>query len=238
VEFIYRGASQFDEPGIIVLFEVSPGKIIRDAQNFGWDLRELEQTERVRIVFTSRDVLRQELQLEEAGKIGARRIFIDGVARLIGGNGAIEARSGFHVFTEGLHRERLTAALAIEASAYSAGQNGMLPEESIADTVIRLRMEENQRAVTRSVEIVKSRGQDYQMGRHTFRIINGRGLQVYRRVQAPRPSSRDRAAAYDPVGGLCSCFRRMSRRAGLQIAGAAGEPQSCITAVRLSEAVA
>src|SRR6516165_4299217 len=92
VEFIYRGASQFDEPGIIVLFEVSPDKVIRDAQGFGWDLRELERTDRVRIVFTSRDVLRQELQqadsvlLEEAAKIGARRIFIDGVARLVGGN--------------------------------------------------------------------------------------------------------------------------------------------------------
>ena len=48
VEFIYRGASQFDEPGIIVLFEVSPDKIIRDAQGFGWDLRELERTDRVR----------------------------------------------------------------------------------------------------------------------------------------------------------------------------------------------
>jgi hypothetical protein len=46
----------------------------------------------LRIIFTSRDVLRQELQqadsvlLEEAAKIGARRIFIDGVARLVGGN--------------------------------------------------------------------------------------------------------------------------------------------------------
>jgi circadian clock protein KaiC len=84
VEFVYRGASQFGEPGVIVLFEVSPDKIIRDAQGFGWDLRELERTDRLRIVFTSRDVLRQELQqadsvlLEEAARIGARRIFIDG----------------------------------------------------------------------------------------------------------------------------------------------------------------
>jgi KaiC len=31
VEFVYRGASQFDEPGIIVVFEVSPDKIMRDA---------------------------------------------------------------------------------------------------------------------------------------------------------------------------------------------------------------
>ena len=43
VEFIYRGAQEFGEPGIIVLFEVSPEKIIRDARQFGWDLPELEQ---------------------------------------------------------------------------------------------------------------------------------------------------------------------------------------------------
>jgi circadian clock protein KaiC len=73
-----------------------------------------------------------------------------------------------------------------------------MPEESIADTVIRLRMEDSQRATIRSIEIVKSRGQDFQMGRHTFQIVDGKGVQVYRRVQAPRRPSRDRAAAYDP----------------------------------------
>ena len=31
VEFVYRGASQFNEPGVIVLFEVAPDKLIRDA---------------------------------------------------------------------------------------------------------------------------------------------------------------------------------------------------------------
>ena len=204
VEFIYRGASQFDEPGIIVVFEVSPDKIMRDASGFGWDLRKLEQQGRLKIVFTTRDVLRQELQqadsvlLEEAAKIGARRIFIDGVARLIGGAGAGESRSAFHVLTEGLQRENLTALLAVEASSLNANAEASLPEESIADTVIRLRMEDQQRAVSRSIEIVKSRGQDFQMGRHTFRIVDGKGLHVYRRVQAPRKASRDRAAAFDP----------------------------------------
>jgi circadian clock protein KaiC len=203
VEFIYRGIMQFDKPGVIVLFEVAPDMIVRDAQGFGWDLHELERTNRLRIVFTSREVLRQELQqadsvlLEEAARIGARRIFIDGVARLIGSNGTPEARSAFHVFTEGLHRENLTAALAIEASLYFPEQSATLPEESIADTVIRLRMEENLRAVSRSLEIVKSRGHSYQMGRHTFRITDGHGIQAYHRVQAPRRASRDRAAAYD-----------------------------------------
>lgn len=210
VEFIYRGANQFDEPGVIVVFEVSPDKLMRDALGFGWDLHKLEEQGRLKIVFTTRDVLRQELQqadsvlLEEAARIGARRIFIDGVARLVGGNGTPESRSAFHVLTEGLQRENLTALLAVEASSLNGDHSASLPEESIADTVIRLKMEDMQRAVSRSIEIVKSRGQDFQMGRHTFRILDGQGIQVYRRVQAPRKASRDRAAAFDPNTRLTS----------------------------------
>ena len=41
VEFVYRGARQFHEPGMIVLFEVAPDKLVRDPAHFGWDLREL-----------------------------------------------------------------------------------------------------------------------------------------------------------------------------------------------------
>lgn len=212
VEFVYRGASQFDEPGVIVLFEVSPEKLTRDALRFGWDLSELERQNRLKIVFTTREVLRQELQqadsvlLEEAAQIGARRIFIDGVARLVGSNiGPAESRSAFHVLTEGLARENLTALLAVEASPINGNLhpphlNGIassVQEESIADSVIRLRMEDTQRAVSRSIEIVKSRGQGFQMGRHTFRIVDGKGIQVFRRVQQSRKPSREHAAAYD-----------------------------------------
>ena len=206
VEFIYRGASEFDEPGIIVVFEVSPDKLTRDAQNLGWDLAEMERQGKVKIVFTTREVLRQELQqadsvlLEEAASIGARRIFIDGVGRLVGGsNGVSESRSAFHVLTEGLQRENLTAVLAVEASSHDGTWATSLPEESIADTVIRLKMEDTNRAISRSLEVVKSRGHAYQMGRHTFRIVDGQGIQIYRRVQAPRSFSRERAAAYDPT---------------------------------------
>src|SRR5262249_4270438 len=99
----------------------------------------------------------------------------------------------------GLQREHLTAVLAAEASSNNDYLHASTPEEYIADTVIRLKMEDTQRAVNRSLEVVKSRGQGFQMGRHTFRIIDGQGIRVYRRVQAPRSASRDRAAAFDPT---------------------------------------
>ena len=147
---MYRGASQFDEPGIIVLFEVSPDRLVRDAAGLGWDLPALERERKLKIIFTTRQVFRQELQqadsllLEEAAKMGARRIFVDGVAGIIGhsnGNGN-EPREAFHILVEGLQRENLTAVLAVEASALDGDRAAALPEESIADTVIRLRMEE------------------------------------------------------------------------------------------------
>ena len=203
-EFVYRGAKDFGEPGIIVLFEVSPDKLMRDAAKFGWDLAALERDGRLKIIYTTRQVFRQELQqadsllLEEAAKMGARRIFVDGVAGIVGMSAGQEPREVFHVLVEGLQREHLTAVLAVEASLLNGTGTTGFPEESIADTVIRLRMEETYRATVRSIEVVKSRGQSFQMGRHSFRIVADRGIEVYRRVQAPRPPRRDRAAAFDP----------------------------------------
>jgi circadian clock protein KaiC len=207
VEFVYRGASMFGEPGMIVLFEVSPDRLVRDAACFGWDLPALERQRKLKIIFTTRQVFRQELQqadsllLEEAAEMGARRIFVDGVAGAVSAIGGVELRDSFHILVEGVQRENLTAVFAVEASAIDGDGDRRitLPEESIADTVVRLRMEERFRATVRSIEIVKSRGHDFQMGRHSFRIVDGHGLEVYRRVQAPRRASRDQAAAFDPT---------------------------------------
>jgi circadian clock protein KaiC len=57
--------------------------------------------------------------------------------------------------------------------------------EYLADTVIVLRRESLRRGVRRSLEITKSRGHGFDMGRHTLRITAGSGLEVFRRVQLP-----------------------------------------------------
>src|SRR5687768_3521746 len=206
IEFIYRGAAEFGEPGLIVLFEVSPDKLVRDAALFGWDLPALERQGRLKIVFTTRQVFQQEIQqadsllLDEAAAIGARRIFVDGLVRrtTADSDAGRNTPEAFHLLAEGLQRERLTAMLGVEVAASGGASLGSLPEEFIADTVIHLRNEPVERAVQRSIEIVKARGQDHRMGRHSFSIVDGKGLEVYRRVQAPRDLLRDEAAAFDP----------------------------------------
>lgn len=201
LEFVYRGASELGEPGVIVLFEVSPEKLVRDAAGFGWDLPALERAQQLKIIFTTRQIFQQELQqadsllLGEAARIQARRIFVDGVTGTTGARAGQDSREAFHILAEGLQREQLTAVLAVDACAPDGAPR--FPEESIADTVIRLRMEDVSRATVRSIEVVKSRGHEFQMGRHSLRIVNGHGLQVYRRVQSPRPEAGERAAAFN-----------------------------------------
>src|SRR3984957_17077880 len=87
-EFIYRGIVEFDEPGMIVVFETSAQKLMRDSATMGWDLESLQSQRKLQIVFTSPDVLEKEVRspdsllLETANEIGAQRIFIDGVGLL------------------------------------------------------------------------------------------------------------------------------------------------------------
>src|SRR5438105_3036 len=143
LEFVYRGITEFDEPGMIVLFEVSPDKLVRDAASFGWDLHALEEQRRLKIVFTTREVFAQEIQeadsllLAEAAEIGARRIFVDGLRGSMPDAGRGEA---FHVLSEGLQREGLTALIAMDL--FRTGQGAFAqPEEFIADTILLLGIE-------------------------------------------------------------------------------------------------
>jgi circadian clock protein KaiC len=206
VEFIYRGITQFNEPGIIVVFEVSPDKLIRDAATLGWDLVELQEQKKLQIVFTSPHVLDQELRspdsllLETATEMGAQRIFIDGIGLLsqaanagtaLTGNGSGSYREALQQLIEGLNREHLTAMLSHELLNHPDSQLAVETADSLVDTVIRLKRTLHNRRIVRSIEIVKSRGQDYENGEHTLCIKDGEGLQVFRRVQAPTNLSLD-----------------------------------------------
>src|ERR1700676_1999304 len=61
LEFVYRGIVEYDEPALVVVFETSPDKLIRDATGFGWNLDELQKEKKLQIIFTSPHVFNQEL---------------------------------------------------------------------------------------------------------------------------------------------------------------------------------
>ncbi|MEX2261750.1 MAG: ATPase domain-containing protein [Bryobacteraceae bacterium] len=197
MEFIYRGITQFNEPGIIVVFEASPDKLVRDAAGFGWDLEELQRQRKLQIIFTSPQGLDQELRspdsllLETAAEIGAQRIFIDGIGLLRPSNDGDHAqpagsyRDLLQQLIEGLNRENLTAMLAHESGTLLPSQATLEMADFLADTVIHLGRHLRYRRSHRSIEIIKSRGQNYESGEHTLWITEGKGLEVFRRVQSP-----------------------------------------------------
>src|ERR1700722_7018766 len=205
-EFIYRGITEFNEPGIIVVFEISPDKLIRDAATLGWDLAALQEQKKLQIVFTSSQVLDQELRsadsllLEMAGEMGAQRIFIDGIGLLCQSSntgitpisiGAGSYRDTLQLLIEGLSREHLTAMLSHEIGDCADPRVTLEGAEFLVDTIIRVKQTLGSRRIHRSIEIVKSRGQNFEPGEHTLSIRNGKGLEVFRRVQAPIPYPMD-----------------------------------------------
>lgn len=201
MEFIYRGITLYDEPGIIVVFESDPVLLHEDAAAFGWNFDELERQGKLKIVLTSPAVLDRELRspdsllLKTAVEMGAKRIFIDGIALLrpesgrdrdhdLIGAGAGSYRELLHQLGEGLRREQLTALLAHDVGTQGDVAVTLEVAEMIADTVLRLERGCSKRGVHRTIEIIKSRGQDFDAGEHTLRMEPSKGLQVYRRVQS------------------------------------------------------
>ena len=200
LEFIYRGITRFKEPGIIVVFETNPDKLVRDAALFGWNFEELQRHNQLKIIFTSPQVFEQELRSpnsllrETAAKMGVRRIFIDGIGSLYppATLGAGMPRSGpgsyrelLQQLLEGLQRGNLTAMFSHEVGSTDESLSSLEAAGFLADTVIELTRDRRNRLGHRSVEIIKSRGQEFVSGKHTLRITGGAGLQVFRRVQAP-----------------------------------------------------
>ena len=180
IEFIYRGITEYGEPGLIVTFEELPESIYRDALNFGWDLRALEDANKLRILCTSPEVLADtEVNLleEAAREVGARRILVDSIShfRTILNEG-LSLRRSFYSFCNGLRRLKLTSFLVKERE--SEGSREYAFEEYVVDAIIRLENKDRPGLHRhRVLEICKTRGQEYIPGKHTFRITN-RGIKV------------------------------------------------------------
>ncbi len=50
IQYLYNGASEHDEPGILVTLEVRPNDLRAEALQFGWDLSELEKAGKITII--------------------------------------------------------------------------------------------------------------------------------------------------------------------------------------------
>ena len=185
MQFIYNGIVHYGEPGLIVTFEEFPQQYYRDAAAFGWDFRQLEQERQLRVIMSSPEVTRLDLEsvdgmIEGAVReMGVRRILVDSLSHLDRlSTDPIELRSIQYSFINALKRQGLTSLLTRETPAIF-GEDGS-DEAEIAFTVdsyIMLRYVEIESAIHKALLVLKLRGSDHAKDIRQFQIT-ARGIEV------------------------------------------------------------
>ena len=192
IEFIYKGIVEMNEPGIVITFEELPEQLYRDALNYGWDLRKLEEQNMLRIICTSPEVILDNTIgfLESIVKeIGAKRLLLDSVTQFnMEFNNASDLRKSIYSLCSGLKRMGLTSVLIKEVDDYKEFKASF--EEFLVDSVIRLYFEESFRSRRRYIEVLKSRGQDFISGKYPFKFSKT-GLEVIGFIDIQKLQNKD-----------------------------------------------
>ncbi len=186
MQFIYNGIAQFDEPGVILTFEEFPQQYYRDAERFGWNFRGLEQSGKLRVIMTSPEVSKADLENVEGRistmvrEIGAKRILVDSLShfeRLT--DDPADLRSILFSFINSLKREGLTSVLTRESNAL-IGESDNADEEAAAfvvDSYLMLRYVEIESAIRKALLVLKLRGSDHAKDIRQF-AVTGTGIEV------------------------------------------------------------
>ena len=172
MEFLLRGALQFNEPGVFMAFEESTNDLIANVASIGFDLNGLIAAEKVVVDFVYID--REEIV--EAGEynldalfirlgaaidsIGAKRVVLDTIESLFSSlpNPAI-LRAELRRLFRWLKKKGVTAVITGEGGEETFSRQGI--EEYVSDCVITLSISIEERVASRRLRIVKYRGSSH-----------------------------------------------------------------------------
>ena len=168
-EFLVRGATEFDEPGVLMAFEETEKELTANVASLGFDLAGLVR--RKKIVVDYVHVERSEVQ--ESGEydleglfvrlghaidsIGAKRVVLDTLEVLFASlpnEGVL--RSELRRLFRWLKDKGVTAVITAERGRESLTRHGL--EEYVSDCVILLDHRVNDQIATRHLRVVKYRG--------------------------------------------------------------------------------
>jgi len=188
MEFLVRGARQYNEPGVFMAFEETENDLTVNVASLGFDLDELVSQNK--IVLDHVHIDRSEI--EETGEydleglfirlgyaidsIGAKRVVLDTIETLFGGfsNPSILRAELRRLFTW-LKEKGVTAIITGERGEEMLTRQGL--EEYVSDCVIVLDHRVNEQTSTRRMRIVKYRGSTHGTNEYPF-LINEEGFSV------------------------------------------------------------
>ena len=188
VEFLVRGAVQFDEPGVLMAFEETEAELKANVASLGFDLAGLVQRKKVVIDYVH--IERSEVQ--ESGEydleglfvrlnyaidsIGAKRVVLDTLEALFASlpNEAI-LRAELRRLFRWLKDKGVTAVITAERGREQLTRHGL--EEYVSDCVILLDHRVVDQIATRNLRVVKYRGALHGTNEFPF-LIGDEGISV------------------------------------------------------------
>ena len=188
MEFLVRGATQFNEPGVFMSFEESAEELTKNVASLGFDLNRLTASKRLFIDY----VHIERSEIEETGEydleglfirlgnaidsIGAKRVVLDTIESLFAGlpNPSI-LRAELRRLFRWLKKKGMTAIITGERGDNALTRHGL--EEYVSDCVILLDHRVANQISTRRLRIVKYRGSIHGTNEFPF-LIDERGLVV------------------------------------------------------------
>src|SRR5512141_2721602 len=188
IEFLVRGATQFDEPGLLIAFEETAEELTENVRSLGFDLDELVRQKKLALDY----VRIERSEIEETGEydleglfvrlghaidsIGAKRVVLDTIEALFAGlsNTAI-LRAELRRLFRWLKQKGVTAIITGERGDGTLTRHGL--EEYVSDCVIVLDHRITEQISTRRLRIVKYRGSRHGSDECPF-LIDDNGLSV------------------------------------------------------------
>ncbi|TMA20838.1 MAG: circadian clock protein KaiC, partial [Deltaproteobacteria bacterium] len=188
LEFVVRGAVEFEEPGLIVSFEESAEELTANVRSLGFDLYDLCARKKLAVEFVS--VERHEI--EETGdynldglfvrlghaidSLGAKRMLLDTIEALFAGLTNLGIlRAELRRLFRWLKSKGVTVVLTGEQGEGAFTRQGL--EEYVSDCVISLDVKLAHHVATRTLRVVKYRGSSHSPDEYPF-LITDRGVTV------------------------------------------------------------
>jgi circadian clock protein KaiC len=188
MEFLVRGATEFNEPGVFMAFEETEKELTQNVASMGFDLAALcarkklfmdyVRVERSEIDETGEyDLEGLFIRLESAmNAVGAKRVVLDTIESLFAGFANTNIlRSELRRLFGWLKTKGVTAVITAESGDGKMTRQGI--EEYVADCVILLDHRVEDQSSTRRLRIVKYRGSMHGTSEYPF-LIGETGLSV------------------------------------------------------------
>ncbi len=188
MEFLVKGATQFDEPGVFVSFEESIDELMTNFASLGFDLKGLADQKKLAFNF----IFIEPSEIEETGEynldglfirlghtidsVGAKRVVLDTLESLIGGYpNRFILRAEIRRLFRWLKDKGVTAVVTAERGDGALTRHGL--EEYVSDCVIDLDHRVTEQIATRRLRVVKYRGSEHGTNEYPFLIDEG-GISV------------------------------------------------------------